>query len=84
MEIAMSYKHYTYLFGSISGSRSTNKTANKKPVCEDCETWLYKNRTAFPMSGQDWIDINDFVKSVGWSFLFDVNVLIRNSKNRWR
>ena len=35
------------------------------------------------MSGQDWIDINEFSKNVGWSFLFDVNVLIRDEENKW-
>ena len=44
---------------------------------------LLKNHTAFAMSGQDWIDINEFSKNVGWSFLFDVNVLIRDEENKW-
>ena len=35
------------------------------------------------MSGQDWIDINEFSKNVGLSFLFDVNVLIRDVENKW-
>ena len=44
---------------------------------------LLKNHTAFAMSGQDWIDINEFSKNVGLSFLFDVNVLIRDVENKW-
>ena len=60
------------------------KTPDGNCACENLENGLYKNRTAFPMSAQDWIDINEFSKTVGWSFLFDVNVLIRNGKNRWR
>jgi hypothetical protein len=31
---------------------STNEIPNKKLVCEDLQTWLYKNHTAFAMSGQ--------------------------------
>jgi len=69
--------------GRRYGGSSANEIPNKKLVCEDLQTWLYKNHTAFAMSGQDWIDINEFARNVGWSFLFDVNVLIRNNKNKW-
>ena len=36
---------------TIVGS-SANEIPNKKLVCEDLQTWLYKNHTAFAMSGQ--------------------------------
>ena len=71
-----------------TGNNSTNCwCANDEKghkVCEDLESFLYKNRTAFPMSGQDWIDINQFASKAGWTFLFDFNVLLRSKKNdKW-
>ena len=70
--------------GSKSSCYCTTNYDEHKKICEDLEEFFYKNRTAFPMSGQDWIDINEFSSKVGWSFLFDVNVLIRNKDNKWR
>ena len=61
---------------------SNDKSGRK--VCEDLDQALYKNLTNILMTGQDWIDINNFCVEVGWSFLFDVNVLKRNRRGHWR
>ena len=61
-----------------------SESQNGSKHCEDLQKVLYKNRTKFYMSGQDWIEINQFSQKVGWSFLFDFNVLKRNRKGNWR
>ena len=35
------------------------------------------------MTGQDWIQLNEFAKYVNWSMLFDLNVLKRNGRGQW-
>ena len=37
-----------------------------------------KPRKKFTMTGSDWIKVTDFTASVGWDFLFDINVLKRS------
>lgn len=44
--------------------------------CEDISQ-LY-NKGNFTFGKSDWIHLNEFVLAVGWKFLFDVNVLLRN------
>ena len=40
-------------------------------------------RTEFYMSGQDWIQLNQFSQLANWDLLFDVNVLKRNVHGQW-
>ena len=61
-----------------------SESRNQSKSCENLQGSLYKNRTKFYMSGNDWIQINEFCKKVGWNFLFDFNVLKRNRKGNWR
>ena len=35
------------------------------------------------MSGQDWIQLNQFSQLANWDLLFDVNVLKRNIHGQW-
>lgn len=77
-------KDFTKSNISSASCYCTENQRTGSKICEDLQGRLYKNRTAFPMTGQDWIDINNFVKKVGWSFLFDVNVLVRNKRKQWR
>jgi hypothetical protein len=67
-----------------SSDSNSTKCYSTENVCENLDELLYKNRTNITMSGQDWIEINEFTKRVGWSFLFDVNVLKRNPRGNWR
>ncbi len=38
-------------------------------------------RHNFTMSARDWVLVNHFSESVGWHFLFDINVLLRKGLN---
>ena len=78
------YPYYISGDCHVEGNCYCTESAKGQKMCEDLEQWLYKNRTAFAMSGKDWIHINDFVQKAGFDFLFDVNVLVRNRKDNWR
>ena len=79
-----SSKKWNTNLGQNQGNCYCTVDKSGKKVCENLEKSLYKNRTAFAMSGKDWIHINEFAQKVGFSFLFDVNVLVRNKNNNWR
>ncbi|XP_070184830.1 heparanase-like [Littorina saxatilis] len=41
------------------------------------------NNSNFSMTAQQWIAVNEFVKTVGWDFIMDVNELKRNTDGSW-
>ncbi|TRY70553.1 hypothetical protein TCAL_02349 [Tigriopus californicus] len=66
-----------YVRPSFSGvEKCFSISAWGQGACEDLSQ-LYQTGN-FTFGKSDWIQLNDFIKTVGWKFLFDVNVLLRN------
>ena len=55
-------------------------TKNETLANEDLDK-LYKKREKFIMSGEDFENLYNFTSSVGWTLLFDLNVLNRKGRS---